>query len=270
MTAVAASASGPAQLVEGRARSLVVAVVMPLMYLLFGITWMGFVPLMPEVLTSTGSKPADAALLVTIISMAKSIVPILAGIVAARLGLSSTLRIAGVLILVGGIAPWLHDYAAVVAVRFLFGVGGAVWVTLMGPVVLAALSPTARPVANAVNGVAVNSGVVIAFAVMLPLSKIIGFQAALSVASLVAALCLGALTFVGKIGDAVPPAAIGRTLKAYGQSLTVSTTWILAVASTGPLALYLVLNTFLGTHLLQSLGAGVDAATARSTASHWR
>jgi hypothetical protein len=151
----------------------------------------------------------------------------------------------------------------------VFGVGGAVWVTLMGPVVLAALSPSARPVANAVNGVAVNTGVVVAFAVMLPLKNALGPQLALTVASFASAACLCALAFVGRIGDAAKPVAVVDTLKSYAKSLGSSTTWILAIASTGPLALYLVLNTFLGTHLQQTLGASLDTAAARAMAAHW-
>jgi predicted MFS family arabinose efflux permease len=246
--------------VASRARPLVIATVMPLMYALFGVTWMSLVPVMPEVTSSLGVERAQGALLITIISMAKSIVPILAGILAARIGLTTTLRAAGVLILVGGVAPWMPDYAAAVVARFAFGVGGAVWVTLMGPVVLAALSPSQRPVANAVNGIAVNAGVIVALFTTLPLSSSLGWKMAVSIGSVGSALCLFALVIVGKLGDDPAKVSVSDSLRAYGRTLKLSTTWILAVAFCGPLALYLVMNTFLGQHLEAQFGIARQAS----------
>ena len=235
--------------VTSGARPLIIGAAVPLMYMLFGMTWMGLIPVMPELTTSLGVERKDGTLFVTIISMAKSIVPILAGVIAARIGLTTTMRAAGVLILVGAAAPWLPDYAAVVAVRFVFGVGGAVWVTLMGPVVMAALPASQRPIANSLNGVAVNAGVIIALFVTLPLSEAIGWRMAASLASIGSGLCLLALFAVGRLGAAPAKTSVGDALLAYARTLKLSTTWILAVAFCGPLALYLVMNTFLGQHL---------------------
>lgn len=258
----AASAPGSSSTVAGaaalrvpaRARSTMIAVLMPLMYALFGVTWMGFVPAMPEVTSALGVERASGTLLITVISMAKSVVPILAGIVAAQVGLTSTLRAAGLLILVGGLAPWVSDYTAAVVVRFAFGVGGAVWVTLMGPVVLAAVEPAQRSVANAVNGVAVNAGVIVALFATLPMAQALGWREALSLPTLASVLCLGALVALGPLGNRPPPVSVLESLRAYGRTLKLPATWILAVAFCGPLALYLVMNTFLGQHLEASFG----------------
>ena len=42
--------------VDGRAKQWIIGASVPLMYMLFGVTWMGFVPLMPEMLAQTGAK----------------------------------------------------------------------------------------------------------------------------------------------------------------------------------------------------------------------
>ncbi len=262
MTAIAAAARGAGVAVDGRARQLAIGALMPMVYMLFGVTWLAYVPLLPEVAKSVDKPIPEAAFLIVVISWAKSFVPILAGIVAARIGLTNALRVGGVLVLVGAAAPWMHSYGVAVAVRFLFGMGGAVWVTLMGPVVLASLSPSQRPVANAVNGVAVNAGIVIAYAVTLPLAKLIGPQWALTLASVLTGACLMALGFCGKLGDVAPVSVFG-TLKAYARTLKLPATWILAVAFCGPLALYLMLNTYLSQHLIAAYHLD------RSAASHW-
>lgn len=245
-------------------RVVVLAVVLPLVYALFGVTWMGFVPLMPEVMGLLGAETkAQGTLLITSISMAKSVVPILTGIIAARLGMRRTLLFAGALIVVGGAAPWMGDYGVALVVRFLLGVGGAMWVTLMGSVVLAELPQDKRPLANSVNGIAVNAGVIIALALTLPLASLVGPRVALSAASVLTALALVALVWVGDIGGAAKPASVKETVAAYAGTLKLPTTWLLAVAFCGPLALYLVLNTFLGAHLEQAFGV------ARAASMRW-
>jgi predicted MFS family arabinose efflux permease len=136
-----------------------------------------------------------------------------------------------------------------VAVRFVFGVGGAMWVTLMGSVVLAAVKAERRPFANSLNAIAVNIGVVTALFVTLPLAQSIGARPALTVACVAIALCFVVLLALGDLGGATKPMPVVDTLRAYRMTLAVPTTWILALAFCGPLALYLVLNTFLATHL---------------------
>ena len=263
MNTVALPPASPSSSSWWGGRVVVLAVVLPLVYALFGVTWMGFVPLMPEVTGALGVDKKDGTLLITVISMAKSIVPILTGLIAARLGMRRTLLSAGVLIVLGGAAPWVSDYSLAVLVRFVLGVGGAMWVTVMGSVVLAELPADKRPVANAVNGIAVNAGVIAALALTLPLAAWVGPRVALSIASVLSALCLVALVGVGEIGGAAKPASLSDTLKAYAATLKVKTTWLLAIAFCGPLALYLVLNTFLGAHLEQSFGV------ARAASMRW-
>lgn len=246
--------------VPAPSKALVIGACVPLVYMLFGMTWMSIVPVMPELTTSLGVEKKDGTLLITIISMAKSIVPILAGVLAARIGLTSTMRLAGVLILVGAAAPWLPEYGAVLAARFVFGVGGAIWVTLMGPVVMAALSPSQRPIANALNGVAVNLGVIIALFATLPVAHELGWQVTVSLASIGSAACLLALFAVGSLGPAPAKVSVAQLFVSYAKTLKLSTTWLLAVAFCGPLALYLVMNTFLGTHLSETFGIERAAA----------
>lgn len=258
-----AAAAVPAASMGERGRALIVLVSLPLLYAFFGLTWMGFVPVMPEITTAFGVERASGALLITVISMAKSVVPIVAGIVAARLGLRRALVLAGALIVLAGVAPFLPTWGALVAARFVLGVGGAMWVTLLGPAVLAVLPTTWRPVANAANGIAVNLGVVVALAVTLPLSSLVGWQWAVSVGTVGAALCLLATVAVGPFGAPPVRAPVKDTLTAYARTLKLRETWLLALAFSGPLALYLVLNTFLGQHLEAAF------ALPRATAMRW-
>jgi predicted MFS family arabinose efflux permease len=251
-TTASSSSTTKGQVVNKRA--WIIAVLLPVVYALFGFTWMSFVPVLPELMAMWSIDKATALPMITIISMVKGVVPIVTGIVAARIGVTTAMRLAGILIVVGGVAPWLSNHHAALVLRAVFGVGGAMWVTLMGPVVLAQLSSSQRPVANAVNGIAVNMGVVLAMAFTLDMVSMWGVPWAMSVGTLATLLCLVVLFGVGPLGTSPAPEPFAATVRAYVTTLKLPATWLLAVAFCGPLALYLVLNTFLATHLQAQFG----------------
>lgn len=254
-------------------RAVVVPLVLFGMYAGFGAAWMAVVPLFPEVQTLLGiTERADAVGLVSIVSIAKSIVPILAGVVAARLGLTMTMRAAGLLIACSVIIPWLPGGLPVwLAARFIFGVGGAIWLTLMGAVVVDVVAPARRGLVNALNGVAVNTGVIIGLRNALPLKDALGAQGALTVLSAATAVFFVVLLLVGPLSSAPPrQVSFGDILKSYKSVLGEATTWFVAAAFCGPLALYLIVNSWLPTYLETAFGlTRVAASAATSTMNLW-
>lgn len=246
MNAVAA-AVGPG---VAPSRAFVVAAVLFGMYAAFGMAWIGVVPLFPEIRAALSVGAGDASWLVSVVSLAKSVFPILAGVAAARIGLTSTLRLAGLLVVLGAAVPFLPTFWAWLAGRFVFGVGGALWVTLMPAVVMQVFPAERRPLVNALNGVAVNTGVIVALKITLPLTEQIGWRAALASYSVLTAVFLVALFALGPLAPKPAARASWRTPPGQGtlryvDVLKAPVTWIVSVAFTGPLALYLVLNTFL-------------------------
>lgn len=237
------------------AKSLM-AVVLFGMYASFGMSWMGVVPLFNEIETTLNIGHSQAAWLVSIVSLAKSMIPIFAGILAARWGLSNTLRLSGILIVTGAMIPWLPMYESWLAARFLFGVGGAVWVTLMGAVTMQLFSAQQRPVINALNGVAINVGVILALWLTLPLVKFLGWQTTLSGYSILSAFFLVLLELAGPIAPApgTAQAAGNAPNMRYLDVLKMPVTWLISLAFTGPLALYLVFNTWLPVYYQEAFG----------------
>lgn len=218
------------------------------MYVSFGMSWMGVVPILNELKTAFQFDNASGSWLVSIVSMAKSIFPILAGILASRWGLTRSMRLGALLIVLGVIVPFLPSFSAWVVMRFLFGVGGAIWVTLMGAVTLQVFEPQQRPMINALNGVAVTVGVVLALQLTLPLTALMGWQLTLAAYSGLSAVFMGLLFAIGQL-PGQQPAKDGPSLKqtflAYGGTMKLPVTWIISLAFTGPLALYLVMNYWL-------------------------
>ncbi len=254
------------------ARAIVVPFVLFGMYAAFGASWMAVVPLFPELETLLGVPRTEAATLVSIVSIAKSIVPILAGVVAARLGLTSTMRLAGVLMAVSIAIPWLPGGLPVwIAARFVFGIGGAIWLTLMGAVVVDVVAAHRRAFVNALNGVAVNTGVIIGLRTALPLKDSLGVQGALTALSAATAVFLLLLIATGALSSSAPKkVSFAEILVSYKNVLQQATTWVVAAAFCGPLALYLVVNTWLPTYLELTFGLTRSAASsALSTMNIW-
>jgi cyanate permease len=270
IAAAVSSLPVPSSSLSPAARAVVVPVVLFGMYAAFGASWMAVVPLFPELKAAFGVDGATVAWLVTVVSLVKSVVPILAGIVAARVGLTTSLRVAAVLIASSVVTPWLPDFAAVVVARFVFGVGGAMWLALMGAVVVDVVRADRRGLVNAINGVAVNTGAIVGLQAALPLNAALGHEATLAVLSsatvVFAVLCFA----VGPLGTAPGKTPVVDIARAYARVLGEATTWIVAAAFAGPLALYLVMNTWLPTHLQSAFGmTRAEAASWLSTMNLW-
>jgi len=224
------------------------------MYVTFGMSWLGIVPVLPEVLKALQIDVSQGSSLYSIVSLAKSIVPIMAGILAARWGLTNPLRLSGGLILIGLLIPFLPAYALWIAGRFVFGVGGAIWVALMGAVTMQIFPPGQRPIVNAFNGVAVNIGIILALQLTNPLSAALGWKYTLAIYSLLSGLFYLGLLSVGSLAPSpakqAPVSGTGQ-LKVESQgpgyldTLKMPVTWIVSLSFAGPLALYLVLNYWL-------------------------
>lgn len=236
--------------------SILIAVIIFGMYAAFGMSWMSVVPLASEIKTNLSIDNAQYSWLISIISLAKSFFPIVAGILAARIGLTSTLKLSGVLIVLGIIIPWIPSYAGWIISRFLFGVGGAMWVTLMGAVTMKIFEPEKRPLINSLNGVAVNLGVTLALWYTLPLMTSLGWQNAMSFYSIISGVFLILLFMSGGIKEEIQTSvktSNSDILKGYLSTLKMPVTWVISLAFTGPLALYLVFNTWLPVYYQETL-----------------
>ncbi len=265
MTATAAAVGTP-HAPSGRGgppaglRAFVVAAVLFGMYAAFGAAWIGVVPLFPEVRAALDVPAGQASWLVSVVSLAKSVFPILAGVLAARVGLTTTLRAAAALIVLSVAVPFLPTFWAWLVGRFAFGVGGALWVTLMPAVVMQVFPVERRPLVNALNGVAVNTGVIVALKVSLPLAASVGWRGALSVYGVATAVFAIALVALGALSPKPAAPSATTTKLRYVDVLKSPVTWVVSLAFTGPLALYLVLNTFLPAHFEATYGLARQAS----------
>jgi cyanate permease len=233
------------------------------LYLVFGISWLAYAPLMPELSAHFSFSKAQGGLLISLVSMAKAFVPLFAGAMAARFGLHRALLVGACFSSLALVIPFLPNLGSLLAGRFLFGVGGAIIVTLMGPLVMTWFSKKELPVVTGLNNVAVNTGITIALFATLPASKAIGWQNTLVAFGALMAILTVLWAFFGAEGP-VKREVTGKAAEqkpSLGEMLRRPETYWLGLAFTGPLSLYLALNSWLPSHYELAFGLERTAAS---------
>lgn len=242
-------------------RAWIVEALLFLIYFAFGLSWFAFSPLRADIESFYQISKLEGGALFSSVSMAKSFVPFLAGFIVAGLGLKRSIQIGSLLCAVAMLVPFSPDYKTMLMLRFWFGVGGALVVTLMGPVVMQLFPREKLPFINGLNNVAVNTGIVTAFQLVPALHEGHGWQAILVGCGFFSLLLAVLWFFLG--ADA--PAGAKNERASFSQVARCKETWLITLAFTGPLALYLALNSTLPDHF--QLYFGLDSKAASSLTS---
>jgi len=233
-------------------RAWMIEAVLFLIYFAFGFSWFAFSPLRGDIESFYHISKLEGGALFSSVSLAKFFVPVLAGFLVARVGLKTSLSIGALFCAVSMLVPFSPDYSSMLALRFLFGVGGALVVTLMGPVVMQLFPRERLPLVNGLNNVALNTGIVAAFQVVPGLSQHYSWQSIL-VGGGVFSLLLAGLWFM--LGSDSATVTTGKPVQAsFAEVAGRRETWLIAMAFTGPLALYLALNSSLPDHFRVAFG----------------
>lgn len=235
------------------------------MYLVFGISWLAYAPLMPELSSAFELSKADGGLLISLVSMAKAFVPLFAGAMAARLGMHRALLVGACFSALALFIPFVPNKPALLAGRFLFGVGGAIIVTLMGPLVMTWYKKDELPMVTGLNNVAVNTGITVALFITIPTAEKLGWRNTLVLLGGLCALLAVLWAIFGCEGPLAGKASNGagkqESKPRLAEVLVRPETYWLGLAFTGPLSLYLALNSFLPLHYQVAFGLERSAAS---------
>ncbi|MCM2323294.1 MAG: MFS transporter [Oligoflexia bacterium] len=228
-------------------------------YFVFGLSWIGYSPFLGEITTQFGLTHASAGMIISSVSFAKIFIPFVAGILVLRYGVNRTLLAGMVCICASLLSPFMNDYYALIATRIVFGVGGAVVITLIGSAIMQWFPKEELPVVNGFNYVAVNSGITLSLFITPPLAASFGRTSTLMTYALISlAITVGWLLF-GKdrqpfVRKDAGADKKGGTLARYGEIIRSKDVWWLTLAAAGPLSLYLVFNTWLPTFYGEMFG----------------
>jgi CP family cyanate transporter-like MFS transporter len=231
----------------------VIEVLLFFSYFVFGLSWIGYSPFLKEIQTQFHLAYASVGLVISAVSFAKIFVPMVAGYLALRVGVSRTILIGMACICASLLTPFSSSFRELLATRVIFGVGGAILVTLIGPAVMQWFPRGELAIVNGFNYVAVNSGITLSLFITIPLAERMGRKTTLAGFAVVsAAIAAGWLLFGKDRGAAqnAPPTAT----EGYGSVLRMKEAWWLTFAGAGPLCIYLVFNTWLPTFYSTTMG----------------
>ena len=230
-----------------------------LSYFVFGLTWIGYAPFLKDIQVQYSLDYTRTALVISAVSFAKTCIPLVAGIVAVRLGVARTLLVGNLFICTSLYSPFAAHFSELVASRVLFGIGGAIVVTLLGPAVLQWFPRSELAIVNGFNYVAVNSGITLSLFITIPLALKFGRVQTLTAYAVISTVITLAWLLFGR--DRFPAPRVAAAGSGYLEILKMKEVWWLTFAATGPLCVYLVFNTWLPTFYKESLGLAPGRAS---------
>lgn len=201
-------------------------------------------------LEGCGVDHQHSGLLVGAVSLANGLVPLFGLWLWQTFGGRWGIFTAGLLLALTGLVPWAIAVGSwpwwSILLRFAFGCGGALLATWMSSVVMQHFESKYFAALAAWNNVSVNIGITLASWV--GSGDLVKTPATLL--ALTGALHL-ALSFMWLMVCYEPSRVAEPQHSTWGELLQDPTTWLLTVGFSGPLAAYLVLNTWLPTHLIR-------------------
>jgi cyanate permease len=242
-------------------RRYAIEVVLFLSYAAFSVTWMALPPLSKQLIAFFGVDNATYALLGTVVTISKVVAPIAAGFLATRIGVRNTILLGSCFVAFAVLGPLFPTFQMFLVSRAIYGIGGAVLVSLVPAMVVQWFPRHQLVLVNGLNGVAANTGFALAMFLtpQLAASEAMAFtvpgmshplaqwQGTLVVFSLVSVVLAVAWAVVGREQQVAAPVA-GAAPVAQVTYLDVwkkRETWLVAIGFTGPVALYLTLATWL-------------------------
>lgn len=251
---MSATASSAAVAQEPRPYRFLIEILLFLSYFVFGLSWIGYSPFLKDIQAQFGLDYAKTGLVISAVSFAKIFVPLVAGIMAVRLGVARSLLIGNLCICASLYTPFAGSFAELVASRIAFGIGGAIVVTLLGPAVLQWFPRNELAIANGFNYVAVNSGITLSLFITIPLAASLGRNRVLAGYAFASLAIAAAWLFFGRDRNTGATRSSTGAAAGYIEILKMKEAWWLTLAAAGPLCVYLVFNTWLPTFYKESFG----------------
>lgn len=247
-----------------RYRFLIEAILF-LTYAVFGMSWIAVTPLKAQIAADFQIGTTQFALINTLVSFAKIIAPLLTGLLAVRFGIKKTILFGSFLIACAAIAPLAPDFNLFLASRFVFGIGGAVVVTMLSAAVMQWFPKNELPVVNGFNNVAVNTGITATLFLTVPLTTALGgdWRKPLLVYGAISIGLLLAWAFLGReVKVEAKAQAASEDRASYWDIWRMKETWLISLIFSGPLALYLALNTFLPAYYMDAFHMTAQQASS--------
>jgi MFS family permease len=227
-----------------------------------GLNFMAPAPLFPKIMEHYDINRGTVSLLVAAVTVVVTVFLIPGGILVARIGPRKAIPLGGLLMAAGVLAPVAHSFWAVVALRFMFGMGVSIAFPATSAVTVQWFRSRELPVINGVNLAGQSIGVAVAMIIGAPIANAMGWRMAL--------FLFGAFTLVGvtlwlAVGRSAPTPKEPPLPFSPRDVLPVlfeRNTLLLSIGAAGPFALFIGFSTWLPSYYHDVLGMSISQASA--------
>lgn len=219
-------------------------------YFMFAAAWTGGTAFLGPIMEAMGiTSLASASFISTSVTFAKIVGTAIAAWVLVKFGIKKAFALSSLMICVSIITPYSPNYPVLLMSRFVMGLGGALMVVYLNPIVVDIFDAKERPVVNGLNAVAFNAGTALVFFFVNDFVAIFGGWKQTLVAFSIASVIFFVLWLVfGNYNKGNTAAA--KEQKADDAAYTFMDglkdpfNWKFSLSYSGILAFYIVLFTF--------------------------
>ncbi len=226
-----------------------------------GLSFFAVSPVTPVIMDDYGINRGTVSLLTSLVILVQSGFAIPAGMLVGRVGLKKLIAFAWLLLAVPSLSFLGSSFPMLLALRVLYGLGFAVSIPALGPLLMQWFRPKELPLINGINLGVATLGITISTFLAAPLAQAIGWREMLSVCggiSMAGAVCWAIL---GRSHE--PARVVGHfSVRQVWNLLRARTTLLMAMADAGPFALYVGLTAWLPTFYFEAHGMSLTRAGA--------
>ena len=225
-----------------------------------GLSFFAVSPITPVIIDEYGINRSSAGLLISLVFFTHAVFTIPSSMLAARVKLKKLIAVGWLLSAAPALSFTVESFSLLLTLRIIYGLGFALIVPALGPLIMQWFRPKELPVANGVLIAFMSLGTAISSFAVVPISESIGWRGALSVFGCVTLLSAVCWLLLGRAQGTLDQRKVHFSVGEAWQVLRSRNTLLLAAADAGPYALLTAALAWLPTFYHEAHGMSLAKA----------
>tara|TARA_B100001123_G_C15336206_1_gene1032905 strand:+ start:769 stop:1971 length:1203 start_codon:yes stop_codon:yes gene_type:complete len=232
------------------------------MQISLGLNFMAPTPLFTLIMDDYGINRGLVSLLISapIIVLTISLLP--SGILIAKIGSKRAMVIGGLLMSSGLIAPLLDSFTMMVLMRLLFGIGAAICLPVTSSILMEWFKPNELPILNGINESGRSVGVAIGLLSAVSIANVFGWDIVFFFFGVLPIIATVLWIVGGRSVDVVQEQSDEFSLSNNFDLIFNRNTFLIAIASIGPFALFIGYSSWLPTYYNEVHGMTIERSSS--------
>ena len=225
-----------------------------------GLSFLAVAPVLPLIRDDYDINRGTASLLIAAVIMVQAALGIPGGVLVGRIGVRRALMGGWLLASAPALSVLAGSFTTLLILRITYGIGFALLLPAMGPLMMQWFRPRELPLMNSMNLVAVTVGIAASTFSAAPLADVLGWRGVLSLFGGFALAGALAWMVLGRTREEVRGTIQSISVREVWSVIRSRTTLLLALADVGPFAQYVALTAWLPTYYHEELGMSLSKA----------